>query len=92
MMKLQRITVLVLAVVLILGFVPAVYGAADTVNINTASLEELTTLKGVGDAYAQRIIDYRTDKGNFAQPEDIMEVQGIGQKTYDDNKDRIVVQ
>jgi len=92
MIRFQRITVLVLTVFVVLAFVPTVYGAADAVNINTASLEELKTLTGVGEAYAQRIIDYRTNTGNFTQPEDIMKVQGIGQKTYDDNKDRIVVQ
>ena len=63
----------------------------EKVNINTASLEQLMTLDRVGSKYAQRIIEYRETIGPFAEPEDIMKVKGIGQKTWEANKDRIVV-
>lgn len=62
------------------------------VNINTASAEELETLVRVGPVYADRIIDYRENNGPFEKPEDIMNVSGIGLKTYELNKHRIVVE
>jgi competence protein ComEA len=65
---------------------------AAKININTASAEELTQLKGVGPKYADAIVKYREDKGKFKSPEDIMNVPGIGQKTFDNNKDLIVVE
>ena len=61
------------------------------VNINTASVEELTQLVGVGQKYAERIVSYRTENGPFNAPEDIMLVAGIGTKTFEANKDRIIV-
>lgn len=61
------------------------------VNINTASLEELQQLTGVGPATAQKIIDYRQTYGSFRSPEDLMEVNGIGEKTFNKMKDRVVV-
>ena len=64
---------------------------ADLVNINTASLEELDGLPGVGPTIAQRIIDYRTENGPFLTIEDIMNVSGIGPSTFDQIKDMITV-
>jgi competence protein ComEA len=48
------------------------------VNINTATVEELTTLKGVGEKRAQEIIDYRKKHGNFKSVDDLGKVPGIG--------------
>ena len=57
----------------------ALSGAAiAAVNINTATKEELTSLKGVGDKRAQDIIDYRTKNGNFKSVDDLEKVPGIG--------------
>ena len=58
------------------------------ININTASLEELTTLKGIGEQKAQKIIEYRK-KTPFNTKEQIMEVSGIGKSIYDKIKDNI---
>ena len=61
------------------------------VNINTATIQELTTLSGVGDAKAQDIIDYRTLNGNFKTIEDIKNVSGIGDALFVKIKDYITV-
>jgi competence protein ComEA len=65
--------------------------AMDKVNINTAPVEQLMQLDRVGAKYAQRIVEYRENKGPFKTPEEIMNVKGIGKKTWEANKDRIVV-
>jgi competence protein ComEA len=61
------------------------------VNINTASAEELTQLKGVGEKYAEAIVQYREEHGPFTKAEDIQNVPGIGEKTFEANKDCIMV-
>ncbi|MDT8336285.1 MAG: SLBB domain-containing protein [Candidatus Izemoplasmatales bacterium] len=63
----------------------------DLVNINTASLEELQTLKGIGEILGQRIIDYRIEYGYFASIEDIKLVSGIKDSIYEQIKDYITV-
>lgn len=61
------------------------------VNINTAGSAELQNIPGIGPAKAQSIIDYREKNGYFTSEEDIMNVSGIGQKTYASIKDYIVL-
>jgi competence protein ComEA len=63
----------------------------EKININTASVVELIELQNVGPSYAQKIVAYRQQNGPFNAPEDITLVAGIGQKTFEVNKDRIVV-
>lgn len=69
-------------------------GADDIpkININTASADELISLKGVGEKKARTIIEFRENNGPFKQPEDIIKVPGIGPKTLEANKDCIVVE
>ncbi|KYH31804.1 helix-hairpin-helix domain-containing protein [Neomoorella mulderi] len=62
------------------------------VNINTATLAELDSLPGIGPTLAQRIIDYRNQKGPFRTIEDLQNVSGIGSKKFADLKDLITVQ
>ena len=66
-------------------------GGVLKININKATQRELETLKGIGTKKAQAIIDYREKTGQFKQPGDIKNVRGIGEKTYEKNKDSIVV-
>ena len=65
--------------------------AMEKININTASVEQLMTLERVGEKYAVRIVEYREKQGPFKAPEEIMNVKGIGPKTWEANKDRIAL-
>lgn len=64
---------------------------ATVININTASEQELMTLSGIGQAKAQQIIQYREENGLFDTPEDLMNVSGIGEKSFETLKDSIKV-
>lgn len=70
---------------------PGAAGAATKININTAAVADLDTLPHVGPMMAQRIVDYRTANGPFSRVEDLRNVTGIGDKTYESLKDLIVV-
>ena len=84
-----------LTIVLIVAFLvgtaigPILAQEQAKININKATVEELTALKRIGPSYAQRIVDYREQHGPFQQPEDLMKVQGIGTKTFETLKDVI---
>lgn len=65
--------------------------SGEIVNINTADVEGLKKLKGIGPAMAQRIIDYREANGSFQAPEDIMQVKGIGKAKYAKLKEQIAI-
>jgi competence protein ComEA len=56
--------------------------AAPLVNLNTATAAELEKLPGVGPATAARIIEYRQKNGAFKKTEELMNVQGIGEKSF----------
>lgn len=61
------------------------------VNINTATVDELDALPGIGPAKAQAIVDHRNTKGAFLKIEDVMNVSGIGKKIFEQIKDSITV-
>ncbi|MGO4961551.1 helix-hairpin-helix domain-containing protein [Jeotgalibaca porci] len=61
------------------------------ININTATDLELQALPGIGEKKALQIINYRTENGSFSTIEELMEVSGIGQKTFDTLKESITV-
>jgi len=75
--------------VLLLGLLAlgALYAKVD---INNAKVEELTTLKGIGEAKAKAIVEYRK-KHCFTKAMDLTQVKGIGEKTVEKNKKEIVV-
>lgn len=61
------------------------------VDLNTAEKETLETLPGIGPELAERIVEYRAVHGGFSTAEELMEVSGIGEKTFAGLKDRITV-
>ena len=56
------------------------------ININTADINELQKLKGIGLTYAQRIVDYRQENGEFKSIEELLNIKGIGEKRLEDIK------
>lgn len=66
--------------------------ATEKININTATLEELMSLKGIGDAKAEAIIEYREAHGPFKCIDDLKNVKGIGDKIFDSIKSEITIE
>jgi competence protein ComEA len=67
------------------GKAPAPKPTATTaapVNLNTATADQLATIPGVGPKMAERIIDYRQKNGGFKKIEDLMNVSGVGEKSF----------
>lgn len=87
-MKLHRIVAtglaLVLGLVLTTGLASAAAkpAPAGKVNINSATAEQLVALPGVGAKLAARIVEFRQKSGGFKSPQELMNVQGIGEKNF----------
>ena len=64
---------------------------SEKVNLNTATVDELQTIPGIGPAMAKRVVEYRTKAGKFTKIEDILNVKGIGEKLFQKMKDRLTV-
>lgn len=75
------------------GMLPGSRGlpSSEKVNLNTATKEELMTLRGIGEARAEDIIRYREERGGFGRIEDIMEISGIKDAAFQKIKDDIIV-
>lgn len=88
----MAVITLMMISIMVAWAVPAMSAdGAGKVNINTAGIEQLKTLDGIGDAYASRIVEYRDKNGPFQSPEDLLKIKGIGEKTVELNKDRIAL-
>ena len=89
----KRMMILLVALAVVMAFsAPSWAGDAGKVNLNTATATEISQLKGIGMKYAERIVQYRDKNGPFKNVEDLLNVQGIGPKTLEKNKDRITVE
>ena len=65
--------------------------ADEIVNINTATMAELESVSGIGPSTARNIIDYRDKNGGFRKLTDLLEINGIGEKTFEKFKDKLCV-
>ena len=70
---------------------PSAGSPAGPINLNTATLDQLETLPGIGPALGQRIIDHREQHGPFQSVEDLLDVSGIGDKRLADLRDQVTV-
>jgi competence protein ComEA len=88
MTRFRRLTAVSLAMLLAFvastGFVAAAAkpAPAGKVNINTASVEQLQALPGVGQKLAERIVEYRQKSGGFKATQDLLNVRGVGEKNF----------
>lgn len=87
--KIMVIAIISAVLVMVLG--QALMAQDGKIDLNTATAEQLQTLKYVGQKYAQNIIEYRDAHGPFKTIEDILKVPGIGPKAFEANKDMIYV-
>ena len=62
------------------------------ININTADIQQLTLLPGIGETIAERIVAYRSENGGFTTIEDLMKVSGIGEKKFEQMKPYVKVE
>lgn len=77
--------------VLVFGLLSFCFATA-AINLNNASQEELESLKGIGSVKARAIIEYRKQNGSFKSADEIKNVKGIGDKTFEAIKDEVTVQ
>jgi len=92
MMRMMRMMMTTILLVLAVGVMtagaqeprpmPATAAAAAPINLNTATVAQLETLPGIGKATAERILEYRQKSGAFKKVEDLMNVRGIGEKSF----------
>lgn len=64
---------------------------SEIININTASIDELQRINGIGEVKAKSILEYRDKNGGFKSIEEIKNVDGIGEKTFEKIKDKIAI-
>lgn len=81
--------VVLLVLSLLSGFAQA---EPARINLNTATVEALASLEGVGDAKAQAIVAYRSENGPFKSADELVQVSGIGERTLEKNADRLTVE
>ncbi len=93
-MDVIRKACLIFIIAALAAFVDGVSIADDNakVNINTATIEELSALQGIGEKKAKSIVEHREKVGSFTTIEDLKTVKGVGEKIFDKVKHLIVVE
>ena len=89
--KSLRLVAAAAALLLAVATVPVFAADAGKVNVNSASVEQLQLLPRIGPAVAQRIVEHREKNGPFKKVEDLLNVRGIGEKTFEKIRDRLTV-
>ncbi len=93
MMHYKKLTVMIAALLAIFAIIGPGWGQEiEKININEASAQELAKLQQVGPRSAVQIVEFRQKYGPFKLTEELMEVPGIGLRTYDRIKDQIIAQ
>ena len=82
-------TISLLALMLIVSFSGVGFANDGKVDLNVSTAKELQQLPGIGKGLAKRIVEYRTANGPFKSVEELMQVRGIGKKTFAKMKDRL---
>ena len=70
---------------------PAGAGPPTKINLNTSSVTQLDTLPGVGPVTAQHIVEWRTRNGRFARVDQLREIDGIGERRFQQLRDLVTV-
>jgi competence protein ComEA len=90
-MHTKSVLIALIVVLITAGAGFAADDGAGVVNLNTADVEQLQLLPRIGPSLAQRIIDFRTANGNFASPDELVAVKGIGEKSLENLRPYLVV-
>lgn len=70
---------------------PAPAAAPEKISLNSATVEQLQTLPGIGPSIAKNIVEHRTKVGKFNRIEEVINVKGVGEKKFQKIKDRLVL-
>lgn len=71
--------------------VPEIENDLQAVDINSADVDELKMMQGIGSKLALRIMSYRLTNGPFQQPEDLLKVKGFGDKLLETNRNQLII-
>jgi competence protein ComEA len=92
MKRRERVTIIVLfiGIALIISTL-AMAEEIGKIDLNKATVEDLVKLKGIGQTYAERIIDYREKNGPFKNVQELLAIKGIGEKKLESIKDLLMI-
>lgn len=89
MKQLKKHILIALSITLFSLIAVNTHASDEKININTATIEQLSEIRGIGPAIAQRVVEYRQENGSFSSVDEIVNVRGIGPKTLANIRDSI---